>query len=149
MNLFQARDNHVDFENKNNRDFFRMLQISFDDGLSKREKEQAILQYVEDREKEIDNKVIQAVAATSGVVLPITEEGGTAMCCKFFAELRDEGRIEGRVEGRIEGKLEQIIDIGLEENWPDQKIIDWIQRKIGYTEKEARAYLETHHMAMV
>ena len=150
VNLLQIRDSDITFHNRNNQDFFHMLRISYDNSMTTKEKEEAILHYVADREETdaVDEKVIQALAASSGLSVPLSEKGGYKMSCKFFNELREEGKMDGLREGEIRGRIREIIELGLEESWSDQQIIHRLLYRLGSTEEEARNYLDQYRLAI-
>lgn len=52
-----------------------------------------------------------------------------------------EGRKKGHAKGRKEGRAEEIIEIGFDLGWPEQKILSRLQDRLGISSEKAAEYL--------
>ncbi|MCD8149404.1 MAG: transposase [Clostridiales bacterium] len=101
MILVEARENRLKFRNKNNQDFFNLLEIILDTGISKKVAKEKAIQYC--RENQTDRDVIIAAAGVTDTKLDynalVKKEGDTM--CTLFEEIAKEGEARGETKVNI------------------------------------------------
>ena len=126
LNLVEARNNKLNFHNKNNKDFFELAKIL----LSQKYKTKKIRQKAEEycKEQKVDGMVIKTVSAALNAKINYKEVKEDLDMCKVFEEIRAEGRIEGRLEATINS----IRNIMLKLNKTSEEAMDIL----GFSEEE-------------
>ncbi|MCD8323359.1 MAG: hypothetical protein LUC32_00125 [Clostridiales bacterium] len=95
MILVEARENTLKFHNKNNEDFFHLLRIILDTGLSEKDAREQAIRYCE--EHKTDRDVIIAAAGATNTKLDynaLTKKEGNTMCT-LFEKIAEEGEERG------------------------------------------------------
>ena len=104
MILVEARKNSLVFHNKNNRDFFQLLEIILNTAITKKEAKEKAIRYCE--KNRTDRDVIIAAAGVTDTKLDYNalekKEGNTM--CTLFEEIAKEGEERGKAIGEERGK---------------------------------------------
>lgn len=103
LHIVELRRNDLQLHNQNNIDLFKLMSIIYDTQRSRHDRRQAICEY--ESQHKLEDTVIHAVAAATGVTIQRNEEGKISMCT-LWDEVREEGREAGRIEGMAAGKAE-------------------------------------------
>lgn len=114
MILIEARENRLCFHNKNNRDFFNLLEIILDTDMSKKDAKEKAIQYCE--KNKADKDVVIAAAGATNTKLDynvLAKKEGDTMCT-LFEEIAKEGREEGREaeRSRINSLILKLSELG-------------------------------------
>lgn len=165
INLIEVRKSGLDFQNKDNRDMFRLLEILYDQTLTVKECEEQALLYYE--KNQVDSEVLMSVVAAAQYHTPVKnvwnsllmKEGEeAASMCRVFdaiydegvvegkmrgrAEGREEGREEGRAEGLRDGQAKQIIRLSRKHKVSESGILDELVEALSLTQEQAREYMQ-------
>ncbi|MCC8151529.1 MAG: hypothetical protein LIO96_08785, partial [Lachnospiraceae bacterium] len=104
MILVEARKNSLVFHNKNNRDFFHLLEIILNTAITKKEAKEKAIRYCE--KNRTDRDVIIAAAGVTDTKLDYSalakKEGNTM--CTLFEEIAKEGEARGKAIGETIGE---------------------------------------------
>lgn len=92
IKIIDMKKNNLNLNNQNNKDLFKVLSIVYDNGKDRKERGQELAEYEYGRR--IDDKVIDVIAATTGVKIDYDKEGERKVC-RLWEELREDGRDEG------------------------------------------------------
>lgn len=107
MLLVEAGSNGLLFQNADNRDLFRLLEIVLDGSMTRDEMKRKAIQYSE--EHNTGKSVVMTVAgATSSRIDYKSFEKGDGRMCTLFEEIAKESEDIGRAEGGAEGRAEEI-----------------------------------------
>ena len=79
-------------DNEQFADLFKVLSIVYDNEKDRKERGQELAEY--EYSRRIDDKVIDVIAATTGVKIDYDKEGERKVC-RLWEELREDGRDEG------------------------------------------------------
>lgn len=153
MNLIEARENKLTLHNINNVDLFNLLEIIMDNGLSKKEAREKVIEYT--REHKVDKSVVLTVAGATNCNIDynLLDKKGEADMCTLFEEIAKEsenkGRLEGRAEGRAEGKAEGIIRMLKKYNENDSNILIELVSELHISEDMAKVYLNNYNQGIL
>lgn len=79
-------------DNEQLADLFKVLSIVYDNEKDRKERGQELAEY--EYSRRIDDKVIDVIAATTGIKIDYDKEGERKVC-RLWEELREDGRDEG------------------------------------------------------
>ena len=135
MILVEARKNDLILHNVDNVDFFKLMEIILDPGLSRNEARERAIQYSE--EHQTNRSVVMAIAgAVESEIDYNAFQKGDGQMCTLFDTIAKEGKAEGRAEGRAEEIIETGYEFGLSEN----DILERLQKKLNVSIQKAREY---------
>lgn len=92
IKIIDMKKNNLNLNNQNNKDLFKVLSIVYDNEKDRKERGQELAEY--EYSRRIDDKVIDVIAATTGVKIDYDKEGERKVC-RLWEELREDGRDEG------------------------------------------------------
>ena len=92
IKIIDMKKNNLNLNNQNNKDLFKVLSIVYDNEKDRKERGQELAEY--ENIRRIDDKVIDVIAATTGVKIDYDKEGERKVC-RLWEELREDGRDEG------------------------------------------------------
>lgn len=153
MNLIEARENKLTLHNINNVDLFNLLEIIMDNGLSKKEAREKVIEYT--RAHKVDKSVVLTVAGATNCNIDynLLDKKGEADMCTLFEEIAKEsenkGRLEGRAEGKAEGKAEGIIRMLKKYNENDSNILIELVSELHISEDMAKVYLNNYNQGIL
>ena len=99
INIIQMKDSHLLFHNQYNVDLFTIMSIVYDNEKTMDQKIEELGQY--ESERDIDEKVIDVIVATTNLKVNKKKAGEQKMCT-FWDELREYGKNEGKREAQYE-----------------------------------------------
>ena len=99
INIIQMRDSRLLFHNQYNVDLFTVMSIVYDNEKTMDQKIEELGQY--ESERDIDEKVIDVIVATTNLKVNKKKAGEQKMCT-FWDELREYGKNEGKREAQYE-----------------------------------------------
>ena len=99
INIIQMKDSHLLFHNQYNMDLFTIMSIVYDNEKTMDQKIEELGQY--ESERDIDEKVIDVIVATTNLKVNKKKAGEQKMCT-FWDELREYGKNEGKREAQYE-----------------------------------------------
>lgn len=91
IKIIDMKKNNLNLNNQNNKDLFKVLSIVYDNEKDRKERGQELAEY--EYSRRIDDKVIDVIAATTGVKIDYDKEGERKVC-RLWEELREDGRDE-------------------------------------------------------
>ena len=92
IKIIDMKKNNLNLNNQNNKDLFKVLSIVYDNEKDRKERGQELAEY--EYSRRIDDKVIDVIAATTGVKIDYGKEDKRKVC-RLWEELREDGREEG------------------------------------------------------
>ena len=92
LNIISVKNTDLQFHNQMNTDLFKLMSIIYDLSKSRKQRMEEIRRY--EAERQIDEKVIDVIAASTNVKIDYHKDGERKMCT-LWDELREEGREEG------------------------------------------------------
>lgn len=92
IKIIDMKKNNLNLNNQNNKDLFKVLSIVYDNEKDRKERGQELAEY--EYSRRIDDKVIDVIAATTGIKIDYDKEGERKVC-RLWEELREDGRDEG------------------------------------------------------
>lgn len=145
MNLIEARENKLTLHNINNVDLFNLLEIIMDNGLSKKEAREKVIEYT--REHKVDKSVVLTVAGATNCNIDynLLDKKGEADMCTLFEEIAKESENKGRLEGKAEG----IIRMLKKYNENDSNILIELVSELHISEDLAKVYLNNYNQGIL
>ena len=109
-------------DNEQFADLFKVLSIVYDNEKDRKERGQELAEY--EYSRRIDDKVIDVIAATTGVKIDYDKEGERKVC-RLWEELREDGRDEGALINLISLCCQKY-----KKNLPPEVAADHLEQKV-------------------
>ena len=136
MNLVEARSNKLIFHDVDNRNFFYLLQLLYNDALTTKERKKLAEAY--DQQNHVSSTVSIAVASAAKSKISLDKlEQGDGNVCTVFEAIEAEGVEKGRVEG-IQALIESCQELDISQKTTYEKLSD----KFSLDEETAKMYME-------
>ncbi len=122
IKIIEMKKNNLKLNNQNNKDLFKVLSIVYDNGKNKKERIQELTEY--EKNRNIDEKVIDVIAATTNITIDYDKEGKRKVC-RLWEELREDGREEGALINLISLCCQKY-----KKNLPPEVAADHLEQKV-------------------
>lgn len=122
LNIISVKNTDLQFHNQMNTDLFKLMSIIYDLSKSRKQRMEEIRRY--EAERQIDEKVIDVIAASTNVKINYHKDGERKMCT-LWDELREEGREEGVLTTLISQCCQKY-----KKNLPPEVAADHLEQKV-------------------
>lgn len=140
MNLVEARSNKLIFHDVDNRNFFYLLQLLYNDALTTKERKRLAEAY--DQQNHVSSTVSIAVASAAKSKISLDKlEQGDGNVCTVFEAIEAEGVAKGITQGLSQGiqaLIESCQELGIDQKTTCEKLSD----KFSLDEETAKMYME-------